>query len=97
MSITKETILNAAAAAFGVSVKEITGRRRHAGVVAARHAAVHAMLVRANLGQQAVAKLFRASPSWPSYAMWKCEDRAETDRTYSAKCSRMHIAIGGAA
>jgi hypothetical protein len=94
--MTPTTIFNAVHAVFGITPKELMGKRRPKPVTDARFCAVYMLSTEANMEQKAIARLFNKSQSgWASWCINRCEDFGQVDKKYAAKVAAVYGKLKG--
>jgi chromosomal replication initiation ATPase DnaA len=96
-TMTTTTIFNAVHAVFGVTPKELTGKRRPKPVTDARMCAAYMLSTEANMELTAIGKAFNKGRPWASFAVLKCQEFGETDKRYAEKVSAVYGKLKAAA
>lgn len=95
--MTPTAIFNAVHAVFGVTPKELKGKRRPKPVTDARMCAAYMLATEANMEQTAIGKQFNKGRPWASFAILKCQEYGETDKRYAAKVAAVYKQLKEAA
>ena len=83
-------ILNSVCHVFAVTMSELKGGRRHRNVANARLCAAHLLTNGAKAGSAEVSAVMQKSRAWSYYAIKRCEDLVEVDRSFSRLCASAH-------